>query len=212
MSENKEVIKVDAESTKEVSIFEKTANDLKITSAADVEAAVDTLGSIKKMQKSLKTKEDDAKKPFQETLNGIRDAYKPIKLNLEKAESTIKSKITVFRSAEAKKAEEQKAKIEARVGEGKGKLKVQTAINKISEVEENKSAAHVNTGTSSMTVRMIKKVRITDESLIPRDYLVVDQTKVKAAAVKIHDLIKEGVTVTQIPGVEVYEEESIGAR
>lgn len=63
-----------------------------------------------------------------------------------------------------------------------------------------------------MSVRVIKKVRITNESLIPRDYLTVDTTKLKAAAVKIYDLKSEGVEVKQIPGVEVYTEESIGAR
>lgn len=207
-----EVAVVDAASTKEVSIFEKTANELKITSAADVEAAVDTLGDIKKLQKSLKTKEDDAKKPFQETLNGIRDAYRPIKTNLEKAEATIKSKITTFRSAEAKKAEEKKAKIEARVGEGKGKLKVDTAINQISNVESSRSASHISTERSTMTVRKIKKLVITDEALIPREFLVVDTTAVRNAAFNIYNLKSQGVAVDQIPGVNVVEEESIGAR
>lgn len=205
-------IVIDAKSTKEVSIFEKTANDLKITSAADIDAAVDTLGDIKKLQKSLKTKEDDAKKPFQETLNGIRAAYKPIQTNLEKAEATIKQKIGAFRTAEAKKAEEKKAKIEARVGEGKGKLKVETAINQISNVESSRSAKHVDTGRSTMTVRKIKKLVIKDEALIPREFLVVDTTKVRAAAFKIYDLKKEGVEVAMIPGVDVTEEESYGAK
>lgn len=213
-TENKqsEVAVVDAASQKEVSIFEKTANDLKITSPADMEAAVDTLGDIKKLQKSLKTKEDEAKKPFQETLNGIRDAYKPIKTSLDSAETTIKKKIGDFRTAEAKKAEEKKAKIEQRVGEGRGKLKVDTAINQISKVEENRSAKHIDTGRSAMTVRKIKKLVIKDEALIPREFMVVDQTKVRAAAFKIYDLKKEGVAVDMIPGVDVTEEESYGAR
>ena len=205
-------VTVPKESVKEVSIFEKSADDLKITNNTDMETAADLLGSVKKMQKSLKTKEDDAKRPFQDTLNGIRAAYKPINADLSAAESTIKGKVVDYRKKEAAAAEEKKNKIEARVGEGKGKLKVQTAINQISNVDQGKSEAHIDTGSSSMTVRMIKKVRITDESLVPRDYLVVDTTKVKAAAVKIHDLKKEGVAVEQIPGVEVYEEESIGAR
>lgn len=212
MSDTKEVTKVDQSAIKEVSIFEKTANSLEIKSAADVEGAVDTLGSIKKMQKHLKDQETNAKKPYQDLVKGIIAAFKPVNEQLSAAESTIKSKITVFRAAEAKKAEEQKAKIEARVGEGKGKLKVQTAINKIADVDANKSASHVSTGNSTMTVRMIKKLNITDEALIPREFLVVDTAKVRAAAFKIYDLKKEGVEVAQIPGVEVVEEESIGAR
>jgi hypothetical protein len=212
MTEQKEIIAVDPTAVKEVSIFEKTANDLQIKSAEDVENAVDTLGSIKKMQKSLKEKEDLAKKPFQETLNGIRDAFKPININLTNAESVIKGKIMTFRSAEAKKVEEQKAKIEGRVGDGKGKLKVQTAINQISSAESSKSAGHINTGNSTMTVRLIKKLEIINEALIPREFLVVDTTKVRASAFKIYDLQKEGVKVDMIPGIKVTEEESIGAR
>jgi hypothetical protein len=211
MSENTKQVTVPESAIKEVSIFEKTANDLQINSAADVEGAVDTLGSIKKMQKHLKSQETDAKKPYQELVKGIIEVFRKPQTQLANAETTIKQKITTFRAAEAKKAEEQKAKIEARVGEGRGKLKVQTAINKISDVESSKSAAHVDTGSSKMTVRMIKKVRITDESLIPREYLTIDTTKVTNAAKKIYDLKKEGVEVAMIPGVEVYEEESIGA-
>ena len=207
-----ETIKVEESAIKEVSVFEKTANELQINSAEDVENAVDTLGSIKKMQKLLKDKEDSAKKPFQETLNGIRDAFRPINTNLANAEAVIKGKITTFRAAEYKKAEEQKAKIEARVGDGKGKLQVQTAINQISNVEASKSAGHINTGNSSMTVRMIKKLEITNEALIPREFLVVDSAKIRASAFKIYDLQKEGVAVDMIPGVKVLEEESIGAR
>ena len=212
MSENKDVTTVDAAAVKEIGIFEKSANSLEIKSAADMEQATELLGGIKKMQKHLKAQETDAKKPYQTLVKNIIDAFRPVNHQLNAAEDTIKDKVIKFRRAEAIKAEEQKAKIEARVGEGKGKLKVQTAINKISDVDQNKSAAHTNTGTSSMTVRMVKKLNITDESLIPREFLVVDAAKVRASAFKIHDLIKEGVTVAQIPGVEVTEEESIGAR
>lgn len=211
MADNKQVTKVDESAIKEVSIFEKTANSLEIKSAADVEAAVETLGSIKKMQKHLKAQETDAKKPYAELVKGIIAAFKKPLTDLGNAEDTIKGKISKFRAEEARKAEEKKAKIEARVGEGKGKLKVQTAINQISDVEQNRSAAHVDTGNSKMTVRMIKKLRITDEALIPREFLVVDSTKVRQSAFKIFDLKKEGVDVAMIPGVEVYEEESIGA-
>lgn len=212
MSEQKQVATVDKKAVEEVSIFEKSANALKITGPADMEQATELLGSIKKMQKHLKTQETDAKKPYADLVKGIIAAFKPVNHQLSAAEDIIKDKVIKFRRAEAIKAEEQKAKLEARVGEGKGKLKVQTAINKIADVDANKSAAHTNTGTSSMTVRMVKKLNIIDESQIPREFLVVDTAKVRASAFKIHDLIKEGVTVAQIPGVEVVEEESIGAR
>lgn len=212
MSEQKEVATVDKKAVQEVSVFEKSATALTITGPADMEKATELLGSIKKMQKHLKTQETDAKKPYADLVKNIIAAFKPVNHQLSAAEDIIKDKVIKFRRAEAIKAEEQKAKLEARVGEGKGKLKVQTAINKIADVDANKSAAHTNTGTSSMTVRMVKKLNITDEALIPREFLVVDTAKVRASAFKIHDLIKEGVTVAQIPGVEVVEEESIGAR
>lgn len=212
MADSKEVTTVDKKAVQEVSIFEKSANSLKITGPADMEQATELLGSIKKMQKHLKNQETDAKKPYAELVKGIIAAFKPVNFQLSAAEDIIKGKVIKFRREEAIKAEAKKEKIEDRVGEGKGKLKVGTAINQIAEVDSNKSAAHTNTATSSMTVRMVKKLNITDEALIPREFLVVDATKVRAAAFKIHDLIKEGVTVAQIPGVEVTEEESIGAR
>lgn len=212
MSQEQKELVIPDNTQKEVSIFERKADELSISSSADVEVAADLLGSIKKMQKHLKGQETEAKKPYQELVKGIIAAFKPINLKLSAAEDTIKGKVVEYRKAEAQKAEEQKAKIEARVGEGRGKLKVQTAINKISDVEASKSAAHVDTGNSTMTVRKVKKLEITDESLIPREYLVVDSAKVRAAAFKIYDLKKEGVEVAMIPGVNVTEEESIGAR
>ena len=212
MSEQKAVATVDDKAVKEVSVFEKSANALKINGPADMEQATELLGSIKKMQKHLKNQETDAKKPYAELVKNIIAAFKPVNYQLSSAEQTIKDKVLKFRRDEAVKAEAKKAKIEERVGEGKGKLKVQTAINQIADVDQNKSAAHNTTATSSMTVRMVKKLNITDEALIPREFLVVDTAKVRASAFKIHDLIKEGVTVAQIPGVEVVEEESIGAR
>lgn len=205
-------IVVAEEQVKEVSVFEKNADALEIKTNDDLETAAELLGSVKKLQKSLKTKEDDAKRPFLDTLNGIRDAYKPINKNLSAAESTIKSKVIEYRKVENERIEAEKERIEKRVGQGSGKYKPQTAINKISDAEQKKPEGHVATANSSMSVRVIKKVRITNESLIPRDYLTVDTTKLKAAAVKIYDLKSEGVEVKQIPGVEVYTEESIGAR
>ena len=211
MSKEQTTPQVDQKSLKEVSIFERTANDLTINNAGDMEKAVEVLGSIKKMQKHLKTQETDAKKPYQELVKGIIAAFKPVNTQLTAAEDTIKGKIGAFRRKEAELAEAKKAKIEARVGEGKGKLKEQTAINQIANVEQNRSAAHIDTGTSKLTTRKVKKLNITDESLIPREFLVVDTAKLRKAAFDIYDLKSNGVDVAMVPGVEVTVEESYGA-
>jgi len=53
-----------------------------------------------------------------------------------------------------------------------------------------------------IVAKKIKKVRVIDESLIPRNYLVVDMVAVR----------RDVLSGVIIPGAEIYEEESLDLR
>lgn len=61
----------------------------------------------------------------------------------------------------------------------------------------NTIAKTTNTAGGAFTTRMVKKVRITNPALLPREFLMPDDAKIQQAA------LRDGVV---IPGVEVYEE------
>jgi len=55
-------------------------------------------------------------------------------------------------------------------------------------------------GSTKTIIKKLKKIRITDESMIPREYLVPDMRKITDA------ILRDGEV---IPGVETYLESSI---
>ena len=77
------------------------------------------------------------------------------------------------------------------MGEGKGKLRVETAVKKIENIETPDH--QVATEAGLVKFREDKVLKITDETKIPREYLVVDEKKLLEA-------LKGGVIV---PGAEI---------
>lgn len=67
--------------------------------------------------------------------------------------------------------------------------------------EREEASATVKTTSGSFTVKKVWTGEVVDESLVPREYLVVDQTKINAA-------VKAGQR--SIPGVNIYQK-SIGS-
>ena len=74
-----------------------------------------------------------------------------------------------------------------------------TAANKMEQVERVEPTTFGKVG--EVQIRKIKKVRISDEALLPRQYLVPDMVAIR----------KDALAGVSIAGVEVYEDESIAA-
>lgn len=72
----------------------------------------------------------------------------------------------------------------------KGTMRADTAIEKLGSI---------GTGTK-MKTRTLTKVRVVDETLVPREYLVVDMLKVTEA------VLRQNI---EIPGVEKYQEKIV---
>ncbi len=170
---------------------QKMANELRIESVNDLTKATDLLKTVSNGEKLITSRKEEITRPLMKALASGRDLFKPIELGFADAKKVIKSKMIAFQIEEEERIAKETVKIEARVA--KGTMRAETAVGKLESV-----------GTApKMNTRMIKKVRVVDETLIPREYLVPDMTKITEA------ILREGIT---IPGVEKYEEKIVAVR
>ncbi len=176
----------------QVSKIIKSAESCVVTNEVEYKEASELFNLIKKIGKSVKARKEAITKPINESLKSVRELFKPIEVNCSTAQDIVDKKIGVYENAQEEKRRIEKERIANRVE--KGTMKVETAVEKMDNITEApRSVAGV------MSTRMIRKVRITDESKLPREYLLPN-------LVLINNLVlQQG---RDIPGTEVYEEKS----
>jgi hypothetical protein len=157
------------------------------------------LSKIKQVGRMIKERKEAITKPLMEALDSARDLFRPIEKSHKDAETIIKTKMLAYQSDQEKKREIEKVKLAERVEAGT--LKPETAIKRMENMQE--VSTNVKGKFGEVSTRTIKKLRIVDETKIPREYLIPNMPKINEAA------LKQGA---QIPGVEVYEEKVIAAR
>lgn len=179
-----------------VDFVKAEANKLVVASDEDMKKASDLLVQVVQVEKAIQERKEKITRPLMAGLSEARELFKPMETGHAEAKKTIKAKMLEYTIAEEERIEKEKNKVIARAE--KGTMREDTAIKKLEDIgEAPKAYAGESSRTSLQTVR---KVRITDEALIPREYLVPDMVKIKDA------VLKEKLTVA---GVEVYEEKSI---
>jgi hypothetical protein len=176
-----------SEYKKQISFIQEQAELMSITSQMDLDKAGQFLTVVMKVEKTLADRKAEITKPLMAGLASARELFKPLEQDHAEAKKTIKSKMLEYTIAEQERVALEQERVEKRVE--KGTMRVDTAISKLSNL----------TGPDThLTTR--RKFRITDEALVPREYLCPDLDKIKEA------VLKQGLTIT---GVEVYEEKSI---
>lgn len=183
----------------QVTIVQEMANELSVENIDDLTIATDILHQVKEVKKLVKESKEEITRPMMKALSNVRDLFRPLELGYADAEKCIKAKMLSFQIEEDDRITKEKAKLAARVE--KGTMRPDTAAMKMEEVGDAPTKVAGSVGKS--TVRKIKKVRIVDEDLIPREYMVVDMKAVTEA------ILRKGEVV---PGAEMYEERSIVSR
>lgn len=175
-------------------VIEKEANNIVIApiqTKKDMVAATELLSQANKYLKAVIEEKEKVTKPLNEALKAERARFKPLETKLEGMIAAIRANMSTYQTAEVARAREEAAKIAARIGEGKGKLKVETAVNKIENIETADES--VSTDSGMVKFREDKVLKITDEEKIPRKFLLVDEKAVLAA-------LKNG---EKVPGAEI---------
>lgn len=128
-----------------------------------------------------------------------------------------RSQEVVRLEAEKKKREEELARLAAEKEAQASVAQVfgdESAKQAVADIEKNMTRLEVkpievtnkvSTGMSTSYVQKRWKFAVTDPTLVPREYLMVDETKIG----KVVTALKGD---TNIPGVKVYEEATIGGR
>ena len=193
MIDTKELVPLKAQVTK----LETQAQAVTIATQEDYSNAADLIARLKETGSKIKTTKESITKPLNEALKNARNLFAPIEEQFEKAESIVKTKLLAYKRKVDDEAREAEAKIAARVE--KGTMKLETAERKTEAIERVETTTRGKIG--EVQVRKVKKVRIVDAAALPREYLVPDEVLIR----------KDALGGKQIPGVEVFEEETIAA-
>ena len=187
---SQELAPIKAQTTKAVS----AATALQIKTTDDLTVATELLGKIKTVGKMITSKKESITKPLNEALKNARAFFAPLEQQWWDAEKIVKDKMIDWQTKQlalaAKKTEVIEQKVES------GKMSFEKAAEKIEAVTPQKN---VTTDAGAAQFRTVKEVVIDNETLIPREYLMLDMVKIRKVALA-------GVG---IPGVRVVEKQAV---
>jgi len=166
----------------------KYAKDFVVVSNWSAEEAISLGGEAKQLSKSIDSARKTITDPARKFVNKMNDVAKVFTEKLEQVESIIKMKVSNWKKAQAEKLAQEEEDAKA-----------------LSESLGIEVAAYVITapknirGDGAMSYEQtVWRYEIEDESLIPREYLCIDESKVKG-------VIKAGIR--NIPGLKIFSEQ-----
>lgn len=155
------------------------AESLEITDASSMQAGAELLSRVNKTLDAIDSEEEKVLAPMKEAMKAEKARWAPMREMLKPVVQKLRDGMSAYQTAEQKRVKEEKERLASRVGEGKGKLKLETAVAKMDEVE---TPDEVIAGSSGLVkFRTVKELVIDDATLIPREYLVPDEKAIKAA-------------------------------
>ncbi len=187
--------------TKEVTLTVKEQEAIKVAESKaiktpeDMSAAVNVLSTLNQTLDRLTEDKEKLTKPINELLKEIRGRYKPFELKLEEAIEKVRKAMITYQTEQKRIAKIEEDKIIARIGEGKGKLKVETAIRKMEEVD--KPDQKVSTEAGLVKFKTVKKFEVEDVSKLPKEYILANEVAIRKA-------MTEG---KEVSGVRYFTEE-----
>lgn len=191
-------------SKKEVAVIEKAiiplvaeAQGIVIKDEDGMENATAILSRLNKLNDKIEAEEDKITKPLMKALNAERARWKPAKLQYKKAIDYLRDQMSKYQTKKVKAAKEEELKIASRLGSGKGKLSLDVAARKITEID--RPYKRVETDEGMVSFRTDKILKIVDASLIPRKYLVVDEKATLAALIAGQDVPGATIEEVQVP-------------
>lgn len=175
----------------EVSPIVRKAEALVIEDAKGMEKAATMLTELNVANDKIEDEKEKIIAPAKLIVKTETARWKPLQTILEQGIDLVRGKMSKYQTEMVKRAREEEARIAARVGEGKGKLKVETAVSKIEEIDRAEKKVVVDEG--SVTFKEQKILHILNTLEIPQKFWIVDEVAVLNA-------LKSGETV---PGAEI---------
>jgi len=180
---------------KEIVKFSNRVANIEIKDQKGMTVATEDLSKLNKYADQVKKTKEGVTKPLNEALKAARAIFAPIEDKLDTAISSIRNAMISYQTEQKRIADEEAAKIAARVGEGKGKLKVDTAIRKIDAIDKPEKS--VSTGSGSVKFQTVKRFEVMDVTMLPTEYILANDVAIRKAMLA-------GI---EIAGVRYYTEE-----
>ncbi len=159
--------------------------------------AVVILSKLNQFNDQIKEEKEKVTKPLNEALKAERGRWKPLEAMYEDAIEGLRGKMSAYQTAVEKERREKEMAIASRIKEGRGNLSLETAVKKIDSLE--KVEKEVATDAGLVQFREVQKLKIMDEMLIPREYLVIDEKRVLEALKAGREVAGAVVETVQVP-------------
>lgn len=163
----------------DITPIEAQISDLVIDDKESLTMATQLLSEANRYLDSVVAWKEAKTKPLNQALRVIRHETKPLEKKLETMIESIRLKMGNYQSRIIAKRSAHEKKIADRIGEGKGKLKLETAINKIGNLEEVENKTEAEAG--SVTFVKQQQFEIMDRTMIPNEYMLPDEPKIRLA-------------------------------
>lgn len=175
----------------------------KVTTDEELNSVADKIKVIKTLCKIIEAKKDKYTEPAKMIIAEARETYDPMIKECKNAEIVLKERAGAYMMA--KEAEQRKAqeKIAAKVESGY--MKPETAASKLEAMPEAPKTVSTDKGS---TLRMAKRkvAVISNPSMIPDEYWIVDEVRVRKDA-----LARDAANLSPIPGVDIVEQASLSS-
>ena len=177
-------------------LYIKDAKVLTITTPEQNALVIERKAKLHKLGQEVKTEKEKATIPINAALRKVREWWAPLEKFIADGETVLGTALLSYKRMIEEEARKKEAQIAARVE--KGTLKLETAERKLEQVQHVEK--HADTQYGRVQFRKFKKVKITNQDLIPDEYWIVDQIKLNEA------VLRQGI---QVPGTEIIEEERV---
>lgn len=190
---------------------------LKVENAETLLTANTMLSQLKDMSTKWENHRTSITKPMLEAKKRIDALFQPADEQLEAMTRELKTKVIAYhRDAEAKQAAERRKLVEQAEQQAAAGDTEAAAASALAAVDA--STPVLRTAVNSVGSTQLKSVwtfEVTDMSLVPREYLVVDEKRIRAAVSSgVRDHLADGAEATAkdaeraafgIPGVRIFQ-------
>lgn len=172
--------------TKEIAVIEKELNpivkkatDLVISTPKDMEKANEALSQLRIAQGKVTEKMETITLPAKETIKAAEAIWKPFITSAKNAIQIIRDKMSEYQTVEVERARIEEEKLAARVGEGKGKLKAETAVAKMGEIDT--PADKIESASGKTGFREDQQFEVINILAVPSEYIMANEPKIRIA-------------------------------
>lgn len=161
--------------------------------------ATEILTSIKNAAQLAELEKNKVLIPAEQVVKAEKARWKPIEALFTQINDIIRPKMKAYLDAKEAKAKAELETLNKKIASGQ--IKKEETIARIeNEIYSNVPAKTVHTGSGSSSARKVAKLKIVNPALIPDEYWVIDEVKLRKDVVSLDKIV---------PGAEKVFENSI---